>query len=187
MPLSNIQDTIKKQAQEKVAEIEKAAQKKVQEIEAKIEIERNNLIKEIEQKTQSKITSLKEQTKVALEVEARNAVLQKKQELVREAKDNVIESLCKLSGAEYEKIISKLLKKVDIKGEAEVLVPADKEAESKKAINDSGKHLTIKTDKNLKGGFIIRTGKVEINNSFEDIVKQIFEEKEMEIVKLLFE
>jgi len=187
MPLSHIQETIKREAEKRIQEIEAQAQKQVSEIEAQISIEKENLIKSVEQKAQSKIKNLKEQSKTALEVQERNAILQRKQELLLESQKNVLDALQKLQGIEYEKIISNLLKKVELKDSAEMIVPAGTESESKKALSASGKKFVIKVDSKLKGGFVIKTKSIEINNSFEDIVKQIFEEKEMKIVNLLFE
>ncbi|MFH1565002.1 MAG: V-type ATP synthase subunit E family protein [bacterium] len=188
MPLKNIQETIKKQAQEKIAEIKKEAQKQVQKIEAEINNEKENIIKEIQEKTNSKIKSLKEQNKIFLEIQRRNSVLAKKLELIKEAQDNAIEGLRKLKSSEYEGIIKKLLEKISLNGsEVEIIIPESKKFESKNALKAANKNFTAKADKNLKGGFIIKTDKFEINNSFADIVSQIFEEKEMEIVELLFD
>lgn len=188
MPLKNIQDTIKKQAKEKVAEIEERTKKEVQKIETQIENEKENLVKEIQEKTKAKITNLKEQNKVVLEIQQRNSVLAKKLELLNDAQKNATENLCGLNSGEYESIVKKLLEKVSLNtSEAQIIIPENRETESKKALKAANKNFSIKVDKNLKGGFIIKTDKFEINNSFSDIVKQIFEEKEMEIVGLLFE
>lgn len=187
MPFQNIKDTIQKKAQEKIDEIEKQAKKQVQKIESEIDNEKESLIKEIQDKTSLKIKNLKEQNKVALEIQQRNSVLAKKLELLNDAQNNAVESLYKLNRDEYKSIITRLLAKISFNAsEAEIIVPQDREFESKNALKAADKNFIVKTDKNLKGGFIIKTEKFEINNSFADLVKQIFEEKEMEIVGLLF-
>lgn len=187
MPLQNIKDTIQRQAQNKIAEVKKLTEKQIQKIESEVNIELKKLIQEIKIKTDLQIKGLQEQNKIDLEIQQRNSVLTKKLELLNEAQNNTIQNLCKLNSAEYESVIKKLLEKISINdSKAEIIIPESRKIESKNALQSANKNFTVKTDKDLKGGFIIKTDKFEINNSFADIVKQIFEEREMEIVELLF-
>ena len=83
-----------------------------------------------------------------------------------------------------------MLNKADLEGEGEVKVVSakGKEDSTKKAIAASGKNYSI-DDKsiNIQGGFILKTEKIEIDNSFETIIKkQLREELEINVHKLLF-
>jgi len=183
-----LEDIIKKIQQEKEnqkREIEKEYAQKIEAIKKKyqeeIEKKTEELLKKALEEKEQKIL----QAKVQLSAETKNLVLAKKQKILDELYQEVLEYLGKLNETDYLKIISKFLEKCPEEGN--ILVPPHLKNITQKAISEKGKNLpVIETNINSKGGFIFQTTNFEIDFTFERLVKNLRENTELKVSKILF-
>ncbi len=187
MALQDILEKIKEQTENLLKDFAK----QFEEDKKKLEETFNKKQKQIDERIHNKIEENKnkiiEKAEALAERERKNQILKAKHDLIEEAFDKAIEELSK--SEKYEEIITDMLKKINIDSENTVIIAAKgKEEETKKAIKNSEKNYFL-SDKseNIKGGFIVKTEKIEINNSFETIIKEhLRSDLEIKIHKLLF-
>ncbi|NLY43770.1 MAG: hypothetical protein GX066_07350 [Clostridiaceae bacterium] len=131
------------------------------------------------------------------ELEARKKRLQAKQEVVEEAFSKALNNIISLPENKYLSILEDLVVAAVTVGKEEVILS---ERDRKrlgnslvKAINkklkrkglDNKVKLSQET-RDISGGFILKSGEVEINNSFEAIIKMQRDILEADVVKVLF-
>jgi len=162
--------------------------------------------KEIEAKAKEQITRIKEETeRMALDqknreydritgrarLELRNDTLRLKREIIDGLFDKAIDRLVNKKRDEYLNIIKELLSRDEVSEGGELII-GEKEnridAKFIKAVNkEMGGSFTLSKERRpIKGGFILRRGKVEIDASFETLLKSKKERLEMELAKILF-
>ena len=120
--------------------------------------------------------------------ERKNQLLFAKRKFIDKVLTSAIDELA--DSPDYEKILVDMLKKADLDDANTVVVPAKgKEDKTKKAIKESGKTFFLsEKSADIKGGFILKTDKVEIDNSFETIIgNQLRGDLEIDLNKLLFQ
>jgi len=174
-----------KRAEEEAAKIIEEAQKEAAAKKA-----------QILEKAKQEAVDVKKRLKAMAELEARKKKLQARQEVVDEAFNKTIEKLNSLPDREYEEIISQMIvNSVESGSEEIILSPKDKQRISPGFIENINKKLSQKVltgklsfrrDQNISGGFILKSGDIEINNSFEAIIRMKREEVEAEVIKALF-
>ena len=130
------------------------------------------------------------------ELERRKEKLTIKQRLIEDLFAQAIASLCEKPDTEYENMLVDMIANTAAGDEEVVLSSNDKKRLSGgfiRAANEalakkgkSGKLSLSDETRPLKGGFILRSGLVEINNSFEAIVKMRKDNLESLAVKMLF-
>jgi V/A-type H+-transporting ATPase subunit E len=132
------------------------------------------------------------------ELEGRKKVLQAKQEMVEEAFKIALEKLNAVPDTQYESTLIDMIAGAMPGGEAEIILSSrDRERLSRGfagAVNQrlaqsgcTGSVRLSEEVRNINGGFILKCGSVEINNSFEAIVRMLRSELEAEVVKILFD
>ena len=130
------------------------------------------------------------------ELESRKAVLAAKQEIIAELFSKAVEKLNLLSDAEYEKALVGMIIE-SATGNEEVLlskrdlprVSADFIGKANRALTSAGKRgsLTLSAEPGLiNGGFVLKSGDIEVNNSFESIIASQKDSLEALAVKMLF-
>jgi len=113
-------------------------------------------------------------------------LLSKKQEILDKVYGQALEQLSKLPVADYQKLVTSLIKQLEEK-DGEILSVKGKESETKQALSHSGKPYQLATEiVDGKGGFIFRTKTMEIDNRFAVLIDQVRETTEMEVSKILF-
>ena len=130
------------------------------------------------------------------ELEGRKERLAVKQRLIDELFEKAIKSLCDKPNSEYETMLVAMVAAAASGGEEIVVSDKDKNRLSdgfvdavNKALAEKGKQgkLTMSREtRPINGGFILRSGQVEVNNSFESIVKNKRDSLEALAVKMLF-
>lgn len=149
------------------------------------------------EKARQDAVELKKRLRSVAELEARKKKLQAKQEIIEEAFNAAIEKLSALSDEEYKKIITQMIiSSVETGTEEIILSPKDKKKLSPDFIQKINKELASKKIKgnltlsketrDIKGGFILKSGDIETNNSFEALIRMKREEIEPDVVKALF-
>jgi len=130
------------------------------------------------------------------ELEGRKAVLAAKQGLIEELFQKSVEQLRGLPDAEYEKTLAGMVAASAEGGEEVILAEADRARVSKGFIDGVNKQLEAAGKKGglklseekraIASGFVLKQGDVEVNNSFESIVKTQRDGLEALAVKMLF-
>lgn len=175
-------EAIIKEAEDKVKEMEIQAEKRAEEL-TKNRFERA----EVEaQEAQKRMLSM-------AELELKKQSLEAKQSIIDQAFDKALVKLNNLPEEKYAAMIVTALGSVGIKGGEELIVPPqDREKFQKgllKRINDKlGFELKLSDeDRGIQGGFIVKVDGVEINNSFETLLRMEREKVESEIADILFQ
>lgn len=173
------------------------AQKEADEILKNAQKEANE--KEEKAISNAKETSVERKKRIisVAQLEARKERLSAKQEVIEEAFNNTFKKLKAMPNKQYEEIITKMVVETATTGNEEILLSKyDKDrlsADFIKNINEKLENKKIKGNvkisnevRNIEGGFILRKGDVEINNSFEVIIRMRRDELEAEVIKILF-
>jgi V/A-type H+-transporting ATPase subunit E len=175
-------EAIIKEAEDKVKEMEIQAEKRAEEL-TKNRLERA----EVEaQEAQKRMLSM-------AELELKKQSLEAKQSIIDQAFDKALVKLNNLPEEKYAAMIVSALGSVGIKGGEELIVPPqDREKFQKgllKKINDKlGFELKLSDeDRGIQGGLIVKVDGVEINNSFETLLRMEREKVESEIADILFQ
>lgn len=126
------------------------------------------------------------------QMEARKAALAAKQEMVEKAYDLALQKLCSLPEEKYAAVLAELLLQASSTGKEEVIF-SDKDRRKagktavEKANKDGGKKLTLSGEtRSIPGGFILRSGSVEVNCAFDTLVRLQKAETAGDVVKELF-
>lgn len=185
MALDDILKKIKKETEEKIKRIKEEARGEIDKIEKKyqteVEIKKNQILTRVKEEIEKKI----KQKQIKVSLETKNLVLNKKQEILENLYREVLNDLSDLDDEDYLKLILILIKKCPDDGE---IIPAKgREKITLRAISESRKNYILsKKSLPMKGGFIFSSQNLEIDNSFENLVKIIREKTEIEVAKILF-
>lgn len=184
-------------AESKAAEIRDAAAMKSREIEEQAQKEARRRQDQILQQARSEGAERKRRIFGAARLDARKQKLAAKQELIAEAFRRSLEMLCSLDEAGYSAVMRSMLLAAAETGEEKVILSAgdrDRLPDSfwqdlNAALVKAGKKgdLTPADEtRKIQGGFILQSGGVEINCSFEALLEAQREELEPEVAGILF-
>lgn len=194
---NKIVERILRDAQREAEAILAQAQERAAGIIAQGEREAEKLRQEILEKAQGDAAERQRRIISMDALEGRKATLAAKETLLEEAFARAHEGLVEMDTPSYQKIIRSLLLSAVQTGTEEVIIaPADADRISPEfiqAINAQLQRqgragsLTLKIeDRPLQGGFILRSGGIDINNSFAALLKSVREELEPEAAAILF-
>jgi len=153
--------------------------------------------KEIIEKAKSEAVEVKKRLIAVSELESRKLKLKAKQEMVDEAFSKALDKLGNLPLVEYQTILSEMIVNSVSSGNEEIILrPSDRTKLSQDFIEDINKKLAAKgikgsvklseESRDIKSGFILKSGDIEINNSFEAIIRMERDEIEPDVIKMLF-
>lgn len=187
MALNDILKQIQKETQEKLDEIAKEHAEAVKKLEAEFAKMKKDAEEEMDEQVAANSEKILSKMATHAKMEAKNKLLSEKREVMNEIFEAALDTL--VSSSDYEKLVTELLKHSAIKGDDVKVVPAKgKEDATKKALSASGKSFKM-SDKSagIKGGFILVSEKIEIDNSFESILfKQLRDDLELEVAQTIF-
>jgi len=171
-------DRIIREAEKKRKEIEKATMGEIKKLAE--EIDRKT--KEAEEREYERLIGLKN-------IEQKNTLLEYKHHLMNELFKEVMEKV--LRNNKYPELIKSLFEVSVGSGKEEVLVGKNEQVINKEFINklnkNKGWHLKLSNEKlPIKGGFILRSEKTQIDASIETILREKKEVLEPELVSILF-
>jgi len=113
----------------------------------------------------------------AAQMETRQMNLAAKQEMVEKAYALALEKLCAMPDERYTQVVAELLTQAAPKGRGEVIFNAEDAVRiGKEAValaNEKlGGELILSTEtRPIRGGFVLKSGSVEVNGSFETLVR----------------
>ena len=152
----------------------------------------NNEAAELAAKNQKAAAEREERLVSTAQMEARKVGLAAKQEMVEKAYDLALEKLCSMPQEQYVDVLADLLLQASTTGTEEaVFSPEDREHAGKAAVEKankaSGKQLTVAQETlPIQGGFILRSGNVEVNCTFDTLVRLQKAETAGAVAKKLF-
>ena len=129
----------------------------------------------------------------AAEMDRRKLLLSAKQEMVGKAFDLALEKLCAMEDAQYAAVTAKMLAEAAPSGRGTVYFPDGKAAVGAEAVKqanailgEKGKLTLAPETRPIQGGFLLVDGSVEVNGTFETLVR--FQKGTMasEVAKILF-
>ncbi|HEA47160.1 MAG TPA: hypothetical protein ENH97_01975 [bacterium] len=170
-------DKIKKETQDRVSEILKEAKEKAASI-------KDEILKKASLEGQRR----RDRILTTANLEARRIVLEEKERLMEEAYKKALTKLESRGKKSYQDIIKKMLFRVAKSGSGEIIISKeDRKRITPSFIGSINKDLKIsKEERGISGGFILKRKKIEINNSFESLLRSKREELEPRLVRILF-
>ena len=140
----------------------------------------------------------------AARLNARNLHLKAKQEMISRAFDAALDRLCKLPEDQYVSILARLAAESSVSGNEEILLsPNDRAAFGKKVLSKANKlinthrpdsfpelkrpSLTLSEEtRDIRGGVILVQDKIEINASFEVLIRDLRNKLSAQVADILF-
>ena len=194
--LNNITSKIIKDAEEKRDEILNAAQVESDSIIAKETKKAKNLEVELIEKAKIEAKARENRVISNARLKVRNNELKAKQDMISKVFEKAVERLNSLSTLEYKEYILRALDSLDLEG-TEILIinKKDEDVINNKFLLDLNNKLislgkkgkiSILTNGNFDRGFILHRNGIQINNTFESLVKSLRSELELEVTKVLF-
>ena len=197
MSLNKIIEKINEEANQKINQIMSDAELQVEHIKKKY-IEDSKTMKEkiMEEARQNALERERRMLQLA-HLSGRKEILAEKQKAINSVFNAALDNLAGLDPGKYREILKNMLIKVVKSGNEEIILsPRDKKLINDAWLEEVNKHL-IKDQglpgklklapetRDIKGGFILRDGQIEINSSFEAILKYKQNEFEIEVADLL--
>lgn len=184
MALSDIKKAIIEEADNQAKAILKEGESQVliaqKEWGKKIAEKKALLLDRAKKKAQQKVR----QERFAAKARSHAGILSKKREVIEQVYAAVADKLANLTSEEHAALMKKLVANLPIKsGE---LVVAKKQADTlKKALGVKAGQYKLKVE-DMSGGFIARSGGLQLNYSFEALVANSKEQTEIEVAEYLF-
>jgi vacuolar-type H+-ATPase subunit E/Vma4 len=187
MAINDILEEIKKQAEKEIAGLDAERDTAISKITKDSEEKRTHRKKEMDNKISENVNKVKSRAETFAKMETRNNSLRAKREILTQVFGKTVQSL--IDSDKYVEMVTALLKTAAKEFDNGTIQPAKgKESETKAALEKSGTSFTLSpTSSAIQGGFILESGKIEVNFSFEAILgKEVWDELELELNKLLF-
>jgi len=140
----------------------------------------------------------KEHRLISATLEARNRLLEEKRKIIDEVYRNAIKTLKELPDNQYRDIVKRIILRCVSTGEEEILISESERSRIDKGLiegvnKDLEKkgikgRLTISKDSlNMPDGFVIRSDKSEVINTWDNIINYVKDETLEEVAKILFD
>lgn len=197
MSLEKIIERIKQDAQVQVDELKDKASKEAGKILQNAGDEANSYKAQALENAKAEAQQRKQRLISSANLEFRKEILAEKQNAIDLAFQKAVNTLTQMNDEEYRQTIKKMLiSSVQTGDEELVLSVRDKARINENFLKDVNKELVkarkkgnLKISKdtyNILGGFVLRKGNIEINNSFESLFKSFRDDLEAEVSKVLF-
>ena len=176
--IEKITQMIQSEAQTQIDGVLAKAREEAAQIAARYEAQAQAEAAELAAKQQRAAAEREERLISAARMEARKVALAARQELVDKAYDLALEKLCAMPEKTYVETVAQLLAQAAPNGQGEVILNPQVSAsmgpaivERANALIGGGKLTLSKTAREIRGGFILKCGNVEVNGTFETLVR----------------
>jgi len=184
-------------AQARADSIEAEAAEKTEAVESDAKKKANRRKEQILEQARKSATEQKSRIIGVAQLEARKKLLAAKQEMIGEAFQRALNELSIMDDRDYLAVIRNLLQEMSDTGtETVIFNERDQERITDDFWKDVNKSLADQEKKGelelseetraIKGGFIFQRGGLEMNCSFESLLKRKRDELEFEVAELLF-
>ncbi len=191
--IDRITGRIDQDAQKEIDEITAQAASQADEITRSYQAQAQREAQEIVDRGRRNADERVERLASVAQLEARKMVLAAKQEMLDQAFSQALEQLVNLPEGEYVSLLANLAVKASSTGrEAVILSKKDRTRYGKQVVTQANErlkdgHLTLSEQtRNIKGGLILADGDVEVNCTFETLVRLQRSTLEREVAKVLF-
>jgi len=172
-------DEIVKSAEQEVAQIKKQTENEI----SRLGKETEELVKEALEREHRRLVGM---AKLGI----RNELLQTKREIMDSIFIEALDSLVSKKREEYLDLVKKLLEDTGVE-DGEIVLGKEESKIDQKFIEDVSTELGTKFSVSkeraqIRGGFILRKGQIEIDSSFSAILNAKRERTELDLAKLLF-
>jgi len=194
--VDSLKERLLSEDKKRASEIEQEAKKKADEILEQANLKANQIIEEAKRKAEKDGKDRKERMIARAELDSRNIILQAKQEAIDLILNEVLNKINSMSKEEYSNLINNMIINNVQTGEEEIVLSIrDKDRinvnldEINKTLIANGKRglLRINTEyADIPSGFILRKSGLEINCTFEALIRGLRDELEAEVASVLF-
>ena len=185
MSLKDIIQSLDKESQAEIKKIKQEAASQEKELKSEHKLRLKQARSQILVKAEKEIAKQAEMELFAKQAELRQNILKKRRELLDEVYERALEKLKSISESDYQRLLSKLIKKVPSSG---TIVPAKgkKEVIQQVALKIFPGFKISEESKEITGGFIWQSDEMSIDNSWPELINQLREQTETQIAKSLF-
>lgn len=190
--IEKITQRIESDAQAEIDRILSEARDEAARITASYRAQADEEARDLEAKNEKAAAEQEERLVSAAQMKARKVQLAAKQEMVEKAYVQALDKLCAMPQEQYVSVLANLLVEASSNGKEEaVFSKEDRERVGKAAVakaNElSGKQLRLSEETQpIRGGFILKDKNVEVNCTFETLVRLQKAETAGAVVKTLF-
>ena len=190
--IEKITQRITADAQAEIDRVLGAAKEEAAQITARMTAEADAVAAELAAKNEKSAAEHEERLVSAAQMEARKVQLAAKQEMLEKAYELALEKLCAMPAEQYTAVLAELMVKASSTGtEAVIFSAEDREKVGKAAVEKanaaSGKQMVLSDETQpIKGGFILKDQNVEVNCTFETLVRLQKAETAGAVAKKLF-
>lgn len=186
MALNDILEKIKEETQKRIDQIQEQTNLKIRQLEddygKKITAETEKILDRAKKEAAKKT----KQAQIKISLETKNLILAQKQKILDNLWQSVLNDLAKLDDEQYLDLITDFLAKCP--KEKGIIIPAKgREKITQEAIKRNKRDYSLsKKTLNVSGGFIYHSETIEINATFEELIKEMKESMNIELTKILF-
>jgi len=197
MSLEKILEKIIQDSEQEIRKILDEAKSQASQIVEEGKREAEKVIQELTREGEDNARKVRERIVTLASLESRKRILGQKQRILGELYLEVEKRVRNLNGRDYRELLKRIMLESCQTGE-ELVVVGEKDrkridqqlirsvnAELEKAGKKGNLKLSSEVP-SIPDGFILKSGKVEINNSWESILRSLREKTEDEVIKLLF-
>ena len=191
--IEKIIDRISGDAQAEIDTILDEARAEAAQITAKYEAQAKEEADEILKRGSAAAAEREERLASMAQMEGRKAELAAKQEIIEEAFELALKKLLELPEEQYTALLADLAVRASVTGkETLIFSAADRDRVGKKVVDAANKKLTAgaltlgEGTRSIKGGFVLSDGAVEVNCSFDTLVRLQKAEITGEVTRVLF-
>ena len=186
MALSDILQKILEEAKKEIEQTEKESAEKIKVLEKEYQKKEFEKEQEIKESMIKKKNEVDKKMETLVKMEERNEMLVMKQSVLDKVFEKALEKLVSLQDAEYKKVLICFLEKLSKEDEGTIIAAKDRKPITESALHDTGHTLKVREEGNFKGGFVYQSEKIEINSTFENVLKNLKPEIEPEVAEMLF-
>ncbi len=194
--IEKLREKIIKDSQVQAMSIEQESQQYADKVLAAGEVELSRRAERFEKELETEATKLEKRIADQREMENRDYLLKRKQAIIEGIFEQTLERLRAFSGEVYEEWLIKVLVEAEIEDEAEVLFSEkdrilgervlEKVREERQKIGKKANLFIADEEALIAGGFILKTQRYEMDQSFEALLKALRGTVEKDLVEILF-
>ena len=171
-----------------IASIQAEARRQADEITARYEAQAKREAEEIAARGRRSAEERQARLASVAQLDARKLELAAKQEMLAKAYDRAMERLTSLPDGEYVGLLAGLAAEASSTGREEVILSQkDRARYGKQVVTQANGHLTLSVQtRPIRGGLILSDGDVEVNCTFETLVRLLRGEMDRTVVEVLF-
>ena len=191
--IEKITARIEQETQSEIDRVLEDARKKAGEIAAKYQIQADSERNELAARNEKNAVEREERLVSVAQMESRKVILAAKQEMVEKAYQRAEEKLRNLSDRDYVEVLTQLLVHASSTKKEEVVFSSKdagkvgvKAVQKANELLKDGALTVSRENRDISGGFILKNGKIEVNCTFDTLVRLQKAETAGAVVNKLF-